>query len=136
MVAAETGEEPSTEVVDGTTEGSVQGMGTKVLTSALKFVGETYLQYALLELEENAESPMINSMATSVLRSRFPADMIFKELDQMQKQLDEISQQITDLTNTVDQRFAELFNQINLEQSRVKRNVFRDQTVDKYCFES
>ena len=131
VVHAETREEPSTEVVDGTTEGSVQGIGTKVLTSALKFVGEASLQYALLELEEHSESPMISSMATSVLRSRFPADMIFRELDQMKAQLDAISQQITDLTNTVNQRFAELNNRVTMEQINTKRKVFHD-ISDRY----
>lgn len=120
---AETSDTPLEEVVE-TTDGSTQGVATKILKTSLKFVGKQGLKLGLLNVEGQASDPMVSSMATAALRVVFPAKMVFREIDQMKKQLQAINDQLGALSHQVDQRFLELGIKDQENEINNKRTIF------------
>ncbi|WP_368250664.1 LPXTG cell wall anchor domain-containing protein [Enterococcus sp. 2201sp1_2201st1_B8_2201SCRN_220225] len=123
VVHAETSDTPLEEVVE-TTDGSTQGVATKILKTSLKFVGKQGLKLGLLNVEGQASDPMVSSMATAALRVVFPAKMVFREIDQMKKQLQAINDQLGALSHQVDQRFLELGIKDQENEINNKRTIF------------
>lgn len=130
VVLAESGGQQSEQIEENTAE-STQKAVTKILSSAVNFIGKQGIKYVMLDLEQRSDNPVVSSMATSALRAVFPQKMVFRELDQMQKKMDVISEQLDTLTETVTTRFNQLKTKGDIAMVNAKRKSFRD-ISDRY----